>query len=316
MIILKVIFLITLCLVLAFSTKIFQESLEKITKIWGIDGFVFSSIMVAFGTSLPELVISVDAAIKGNTNLALGNILGSNIADISIIIGGACLIVGSVLIPKNIHSHEIYYTFLITSTPLAMLSDGKISRVEGVLLVFIYATWQMLTLKNGKRKRNGIFKIIRVNFFNNFSLRKELTKFLASLVILLIAAEAIVKTSLNISNQFNIPELIIGIFILGAGSSLPELAFGISALRKDKPKLILGDILGSLVANSSIILGIACIISPVHLFYPQQFLKSTLYFLAIFLIFYLFIRSKDRLEKWEGAFLVASYIIILALEIP
>lgn len=316
MIILKVVFLIALCLILAFSTKILQGSLEKITKIWGIDGFIFSCVMVAFGTSLPELVISVDAAIKGNTNLALGSILGSNIANISLVIGLACLIAGSVIIPKNIHSKEVYYTFLITSAPLAMLSDGKISRLEGGLLILIYVVWQALTLKNGKQKKGGIFKIIKQNLFSNFNLRKELTKFILSLVILVIAAQAVVKTSLSISNQFNIPQLIIGVFILGVGSTLPELAFGISALRKDKPKLILGNLFGSLVINSSIILGIACVISPVHLFYPQQFLKTTLYFLTIFLIFYLFIRSKDRLEKWEGAFLVASYIIILALEIP
>ncbi len=316
MIILKILFLIALCLLLAFSAKILQGSLEKVTKIWGIDGFIFSCIMVAFGTSLPEMVISVDAALKDNTNLALGNIIGSNIANISIIVGGACLIAGKVLIPKSIHSSKIYYTFLITAIPLAMLSDGKLTRLEGILLVLIYLVWQILMIKSGNNRKSSIFKTLKLNLFNNFNLRKELTKLVISLAVLLIASEAIVTTSINISNQFNIPQFLIGFFILAVGSSLPELAFGISALRNNKSNLILGNIFGALVINSSLILGIACIISPIQLFYPQQFLKTTLYYLTIFLIFYLFVRSKDRLEKWEGAFLVASYIIILALEIP
>jgi len=78
----------------------------------------------------------------------------------------------------------------------------------------------------------------------------------------------------------------------------------------------MGDILGSLVTNSSLILGITCLISPVKLFYPNQYLKATLYFLTIFLIFYLFVRSKNRLEKGEGAFLVAAYIALIIIEIP
>ncbi len=317
MIALQILSLLGLSMILALSTGVITASLDKVIKLWGLDSFFLSGLIVALGTSLPELAISVDSALKGNSNLALGNILGSNIANISIIVGGAVLIAGSLSIPKRITTSEIYYAFLISAAPLIFLSDGQLSRTEGAALVSLYIFWQVISFKTlANYKKGGIIQKVKGKFFTNFTLRRELAKFILGLTTLLISAEVIIKTSTTLAYRFSIPEIIIGIFILGAGSSLPELTFGISGIKNKKEQVVMGDILGSLVTNSSLILGITCLISPVKLFYPSQYLKATLYFLTIFLIFYLFIRSKNRLEKWEGAFLVAAYIALIIIEIP
>ncbi len=317
MIFLKIFFLVGLCFILASATKLLTNSFEKIAKLWGMDEFFLANLLIAFGTSLPELIIGINAALKGNPILGLSNVLGSNIANISLIIGGATLIAGNLRIPARITNNEIYYAFLVAAAPLILLSDGFLSRLEALLLIFLYLIWQGISFKSFSPQSSlTILKRIKRHFFTGFSFKKELLKLMTSLVGVIIISKAIVILSINISKQFLIPMMIIGIFILGIGSALPELAFGITGIKSKKHKPVLGNLFGSLVVNSSLIIALICLIQPIKLFDPTRYFRITIYFLLMFLLFYLFVRTKRNLEKWEGAFLVAAYVILVILETP
>ena len=128
----------------------------------------------------------------------------------------------------------------------------------------------------------------------------------------MVAAPAATRNSPNIDKK--IPNFILGVFILGVGSSLPELAFESRAIKNKESAIALGDLMGSIVANASLVLGITVVLAPIKLFQPAQYFSITLYFLITFFLFYTFIKTKKLLERWEAAFLVASYFILLALQ--
>jgi cation:H+ antiporter len=316
MVALKIFLLIIICFILASATKLLILSFERLAKLWGMDDFFLTNLLIAFGTSAPELVIGINAALKGNPTLGLGNILGSNIANISLIIGGATLITGNLIVPQKIAKNDIYYTFLVAAAPLILLADGNLSRLEALLLIVLYLIWQGISFKSLPLATEGIIKKTKKLFFDNFNFKKEFLKCIGSLIVVLVASRTIVAASTSISQQFLIPTMVIGVFILGIGSALPELTFDITGLDTKKHQPVLGNLLGSLAVNSSLIVGIICLIQPIKLFDPGRYFRITIYFLAIFFLFYLFIKSKRKLEKWEGAFLVAAYIILVILEIP
>ncbi len=314
MIILKIIALIGLFLIMSVSTKLMINSFKKLTRNSNKGKFALSGLFIAAGTSIPELVIAIEFALKAKPEISLGNILGSNIADLSLVIGGATLLSGRLKVVSTIVKNDVYYTFLIATAPLLLLSDGKLDRVDGIILLLLYFVWQSIIFSKQKDRKTGLFSRLRTKSKSMFSQPKLVITLLVGLIGLLISAELIVNTAVSLASQLNIPSFILGVFILGVGSSLPELAFQTTAIKNKEGEIVFGDLLGSIVANSSLIMGITVLISPLTLSNHWDYFTTILFFLIIFSLFYTFIKTKLVLEKWEAAFLVASYLIFLALK--
>lgn len=314
MIIIKIIALITLLATLSLSTRFLINSFKKISSRFDGSEFALSGLIIGMGTSLPELIIGLEAALKGKPSLSLGNVLGSNIANLSLVIGGATLIAGRIKIIDVVLKKDIYYTFLIAAAPLLLLSDGQLTRLDGLILLALYLSWQSLIFARKEKAKKPFWWKIKEKMTAFFSPAKPFFIMIASLLILLISADLLVRISSDLASNFKIPYFILGVFILGVGSSIPELAFSIRAIKDKETGIVLGDLLGSVVANSSLILAITVLIAPITLFQTKEYLVISLFFLLTFLLFYIFIKTKRTLEKWEGAFLVASYLILLALQ--
>ncbi len=314
MIILKILALIGLFLIMSASTKLMINSFIKLTRNSKNSKFALSSLFIAAGTTIPELVIAVDFALKAKPEISLGNVLGSNIANLSLVIGGATLLSGRLKVIKSIVKNDVYYVFLIAAAPLLLLSNGRLDRIDGIILLLLYFVWQSLVFSKKKTRRNGFFAGLRKKSKSLFSQPKLVLTLLGGLVGLLISAELIINVAVYLAAQLSIPSFILGVFILGVGSSLPELAFQIRGIKNKEGEIVLGNLLGSIVANSSLIMGLAVIISPLTLTNPWDYFTTILFFLIIFLLFYIFIRTKLVLEKWEAAFLIASYFIFVALK--
>lgn len=311
------ILIIIFSVILAFSTNFLLEAMKKLSKTTGIGDYALANFFLALGTSLPELLIGVQAALNNETSLALGNVIGSNIANLSVVIGGATIIGGGLVIEKNILKNDIYYTFLIAAAPLILLFDGKLDRLEGIVLLIIFLFWQAVSLRNGRKKtKRGVLVHPQKNLnhrLNNLSV--TIVKLIIGIAGLMIASHQLVKSAGFLVAQFKISPLIIGIFIVGLGSSLPELVVQTKAIRKKQAAVALGDLLGSVIANSSLILGITAIIRSITLAQPRIYLTTTLFFLLTFSLFYIFIKSKAKLERWEGAILLMLYFVLVALEL-
>jgi cation:H+ antiporter len=313
---LEILFLTALFLTLSFSSNILLHSLDSISRKLKINEFALSNLLVALGTSIPELIICINSALKKKPDLAIGNILGSNIANLSLVIGGAALLAGSLKIDKDTLKTNIYYTFLVATAPLLVLSDGKLSRTDGLLLLLLYLFWQKIIFSQNQKISNiSLLERIRARTKNDSGYQTSILFFLVSLAGMLLSAEGLVEISIRLASRLNTPPFLIGVFFLGVGSSLPELMFEINAIKEKRSRVALGNILGSVITNSSLILGITVLIAPLNNLYLRGYSGATLYLLLVFLLFLIFIRSKAVLERWEGAFLTFSYIILLIIEL-
>ncbi len=315
MIFFQIIALAVLFGLLSFSTHLLIDSFKKLSWQFKTGNYALSNLLIAAGTSVPELIIALECVAKGQPELSFGNVLGSNIANLSLVIGGATLLSGKLKIIDAVVKNDIYYTFLISAAPLLLISDGVLSRLDGIILLALYFTWQtMVFAKKKKERRVGFWENLKNKAISLFNSPKPIITLVVSLALLIGSADFLVKIALDLAHQLNIPNFILGVFILGVGSSLPELAFETRAIKNKESAIALGDLLGSVVANASLVLGTTVVLAPITLFKPQQYFTITLYFLITFFLFYTFIKSKKMLERWEAAFLVASYFILLALE--
>lgn len=310
--------LIFFSIILALSTNLTLKSIKKLSKKTGLSNYTLANVVLAMGTSLPELLIGIRAGMAGQPSLSLGNVLGSNIADLSIVIGGATLISGHLAISQKVINSDIYYTFLISAAPLLLLIDGKLGLVDGILLILLFLFWQIISFKSGRgRKGRRILASVKDRFNRKLDnqIIFNLIRLTLGLIGLIIASNQLINSSEFLALQFKISPLIIGIFLTGLGSSLPELALESKAIGNREAEVATGDLLGSIVVNSSLIIGVTAVISTIKLAQPQIYLTTTLFFLLTFFIFYLFIKTKRTLERWEGAILLMLYFILVSLEL-
>lgn len=310
--------LVGFSILLIKATEIVTDSLQQLAEITKVGKFAITSLLLAFATSVPELVVGITAALEGRPNLALGAILGSNIADISLVIGGAALIGGSFSVAGEFLKMDIFSVFLAGVMPLMLLMDNQLSRVDGLILLFIYGMYNYgLLRKRVDRSSSGQERLLRRMLVPGT--RRKLNRWLAWLFLgaamLIFSADMIVKSGIMLAKGLNLPVFIIGLFLVAVGTSLPELSFEIGAVKRKQVGMALGDLFGSVVANSTLILGIVSLIAPIKLDRGlNAYLLAAAAFGVIFILFWYFVRTKKRLERWEGALLIIAYFLFMMLE--
>jgi len=312
----QVLILIFFSFLLIKATDIVISSVKGLATITHLGKLAITSLILAVATSLPELFVGATAAFEGASNLALGNILGSNIADLSLIIGGAALIGGGVIVRGEMIERDILYTFLIGTLPLLLLLDRGLSRIDGVVLILVYF-WYVATIARVKKgSQDGdvwVERLIRKLKFK--SGRRQLGWFFFGVALLLFSADMIVRMAMGIAYSLNLPVFLVGLFLVAVGTSLPELSFEIEAIRKRQATMAMGDLLGSVVANSTLILGIVSLISPIKVVSLYVYFTAMMFFLAIFSFFYVFVRTKRKLGRREAGILILLYVLFLVAEL-
>jgi len=286
-----------------------------------LSAFGLTAFIVAFATSLPEMVVGIAAALEGRPTLSLGNILGSNISNISLVVGGAAIVGGSIRVFGDFLRHELFLVFLAGSLPLLLLVDNSLSRIDGIVLLVVYL-WYSMTILRGKtehlvahQESFGPFWHRILLRFNQKRMRRHFLVLLFWLVVLILSGDFLVRTSIALAGTLGIPVILIGIVFLAIGTTLPEFAFEVEAVRNHQAAMVYGNLLGSVVANSTIILGVTALIHPIVLdggFHP--YLLATVTFVVVFGVFWLFVSTKHQLERWEGALLFLIYIVFVFFE--
>lgn len=302
------------------STDILTDSLSQLAKITKVGKFALASFLLAFATSVPELVVGITAALEGQPNMALGVVLGSNIADISLVIGGAAVIGGSFSIAGEFLKIDIFSVFLAGVLPLMLLLDNQLSRVDGIILLLVYGVYNygLLRSRMGERYRvDSQSRLLKKMLTGRTG--KRLNRWLAWLFLgaamLMFSADMIVKTGSALANSLGVPVFLIGLFLVAIGTSLPELSFEIRAVKKKQIGMALGNLFGSVVANSTLVLGVVSLINPIRLVNGLgAYLLAAAAFGVMFLLFWFFVRTKKKLEKWEGAVLLLVYVGFVLLE--
>jgi len=298
------------CLVLIKASDILLVNLKSLALQTGIGVFAITGLIVALATSLPELSVGVAAGFRGEPNLSLGNVIGANIANLSLVIGGAALIGGAVTVQGTFLRRDVFYAFLAGAAPMVLLTDRVLSRIDGLILLSLYGFYQVMVFEEQKRKAANeegfINRLLRR--LNHRGTKQELGWIFLGVVLLLFSADMIVRLASKIALSLNIPILLIGLVLVAIGTTLPELTFEIEAIRSHQPTMVFGNLLGSIVANGTLIIGLVALISPIIIQAFDEYLLATMAFVIAFGIFYLFVRTKHRLERWEGAFLIGFYL--------
>lgn len=315
--------IVYLLLILFFSfllikaTEILVQALNSLAKTTRLGKFAITSFVLALATSLPELFVGVSAALEKEPNLALGNVLGSNIANLSLVIGGAAIIGGTLRISGNFLKEEVFYTFLAGALPLLLLIDNQLSRVEGLLLLMIYGVYNYSILWGKPVKKDlstgeSVKKLLKR--LNHRDSPKQMAWVFLGAALLLFSADMLVKIATALAHDIKMPVLMIGLFLVAIGTSLPELSFEAAAVKKKQVEMALGDLMGSVVANSTLVLGLTALIQPIYLEKGlSSYLLATIFFAVIFCFFWLFVKTKSKLERWEGVALVLVYLIFAGI---
>lgn len=286
----------------------------SLAKIFGVSDLLIGLTVVAMGTSLPEMFIDVTAAIKGNTGLVIGDIIGSNVTNILLILG-----VSAVIFPLKIHRgvlwREIPFTFvaaflvlLLGNDSLIEGSSSRLGRIDGLVMlsfmaIYLYylisvnnrSTWE----QEGGSKRTGVVKpIILV---------------IAGVLGLFFGARLIVIAAVFIAGKMHVSETMIGLTVIALGSSLPELTASIVAAQKKRPDLALGNIVGSNIVNIFLILGVCSVIRPLPL-RPQDNFAIVIAIAASLLLFAsAFVGKRSIIDRWIGVMLIGVYIFYVVM---
>ncbi|MCA9371922.1 sodium:calcium antiporter [Candidatus Woesebacteria bacterium] len=303
--------------VLIKAADVLATRLRKIANKTKMGGFFITALIVGLATSLPELFVGITSALDGVPNLSLGNAIGSNIADVTLVAGGAALLGGTVHIRNKAYSRDLLHAFLVGLAPLFLLLDNSLSRVDALILIAIYLFYNYdILLKRTKevahRETNAfvyLFRKIRKNHTE-----KHFMYVFLSLAVILFSADMIVKLGIDLSTSLQVPPLLIGLLFVSIGTSLPEFVVEFQAIRRHDVAVFLGDLLGSIVANGSLVVGITTLIHPITIQVFDEYLFATIFFLLLFLFFYFYVRTRQRLERWEGAILIFLYIVFMVIE--
>jgi len=305
-------------LVLVWATDLVISALKVLADETRLGKFALTSFILALATSIPELFVGITSALEGRPNLALGNVLGSNIADLSLVIGGGALLAGEVMVLGEIFTRDIFSTLIVSLLPILLLLDKTLSRFDGAVLFLVYLFYQITVLRGKRKEMNGkgwVKRLLKKLVAAGGNHKKEWARFFLGVVFLLLSADFLVKAATKLALTFSIPILLIGLFLVAVGTSLPELSFSLQGIKKKESGMVVGDLLGSVVANSTLILGLTAILRPIKIISFNDYFLATVFFIFIFALFYFFIRTKRKLERWEGAMLIVVYLVFAMVEI-
>jgi cation:H+ antiporter len=287
------------------------ESAILIARTLGINKSAIGFILLSVATSLPELVISVSAALRGGSDLSVGNVFGANIANVSLVLGAAAIL-GTVAVKRR-DLRELSLILLAVSAISLLFVIYQPRRLAGIALLLIfgaYAYW-VLTSEKAKAGREKKSNDATKAKWNAARLLKPLAKFSLSIAIILISAQFVVENAVKLSVMMGIAQTVIGATIISIGSTLPELSVSIAAVRKKQEKMAVGNAVGSAIVNLTLVFGSALVINPgiSVVSASKLMIFSVLANLALLHI----ILTKGGIGKREGAFMVAGYFAFILL---
>lgn len=306
--------LIGLGLILA-GANFLTDGSAAVAQRFRVPEFIIGLTIVAIGTSTPELVVSVLSAAAGNSDIAIGNVVGSNIFNVFVILGICALIRPLALTASNIR-RDIPFGMAASLVLLAVTSDrfmgtgaaDKIGRLDGIVMLALYIGLMWFTIRATKRSGAETGTSDTKNAKKPAALWLSVVMIVGGLVGLVFGGEMFLKSATAIARSQGISESVIAITLVAGGTSLPELASSVVSLLKGKAEMALGNVIGSNIANILLILGVSATIHPLTMggITLTDILMVVLSSLLLFVTAFTF--RKKQIDRWEGAIFLAIYV--------
>lgn len=297
---------------LAWSADRFVDASSALARQLGVSSLLIGLTVVGIGTSLPEMLVSAIAALDGTPGIALGNALGSNIANVGLILGITAM-VAPIAISKRLMRREFPVLMLVVGLTAVLLMDGSLSRLDGLVLLGGMAAvlaWMAAQARRGSDDDALITRGIESALPAPMAISQALLWTAIGLVVLIASSRALVWAAVGLATQWGVSDLVIGLTIVAVGTSLPELAAGIASVRRGEGELAVGNIIGSNLFNLLAVLGIAGAIAPFRFGLTElarDYGIMTGFMLAIAVIGR-GLPPQGRLTRWQGGILVAAYL--------
>ena len=289
---------------LVWSADQLVEYASSLANKLGVTPFLIGVVIIGFGTSAPELFVSGLASLEGKGNLAIGNALGSNIANIGLVLGAAACITA---IPLSLRMIKVEIPLIFISALIAtgLLYDDTLSLLDGgimTVLLVAYLIWSTLSNRSNEEPEETSEE--------SSSLGKDIAWTIASLVILIGSSKLLVYGAVNIASAMGVSELVIGLTIVAIGTSLPELAASVAAVRQKSTSMIIGNIIGSNTFNTLGVLGLAGIVRETSVD-AAVLSRDFILLFALMALLFVFVLKNRQLTRWQGAVLICSYFAYL-----
>lgn len=314
MIFLYILIFIISCLILVRSGTRIVHALTRIAQFLEWGEFIVASFLMAFVTSLPELFVGISSALHQRPQLSFGNIIGSNIIVLTLVMGVGALMAKRLKFEGKILQRSSFYAPFIASLPLLLILDKKLSRIDGVILILTSILYFYWLLHQKERFTKALFKKLK-NRGHFRSFLKDLGILLGGIFLLLGSAEGIVWSASNLAREFNLSLVIIGLLLVALGTSLPEITFGIKSIAMGHKEMIIGDAMGSVVVNSTLILGLTVLICPFNIPNFSPYLSGILFTIITALLFAIFAKTDREITKKEAMVLIFIYIFFIITEL-
>lgn len=298
--------------VLYYGAEWLVRGSARLAASLGVSPIVVGLTIVSFGTSAPELVVCTVAALGGNPDLAIGNVMGSNLANIGLILG-----LTSIVRPLEVHARvvwrEVPLMLLVTAALFPLLWDLELSRGDGVILLIALAAYLVFVFQSVEDEAPEILGEYE-DFLNASTAEGALIRppdvlwVLGGSACLVLGGYCIVEGAVQVASSLGVSQVVIGLTVVAIGTSLPELATALVAAARKEADIAVGNVIGSNIFNVAAILGTTSVLAPIPI--PEAVLSRELpaVFLISLLVFPL-LRSGWKIRRWEGAILLGAYVV-------
>lgn len=283
----------------------FVEGASKIADRFGIPQLVIGLTIVAMGTSAPEAAVSIASALKGSAEITIGNVLGSNILNVLIILG-LTAVVRAIAVQNSTIKYEIPFTIFVTVLMGVLgLTDGVISRVEGVILWACFLVYMGYLLVMAKKGQNTDGEELKKDEKKD-PMWKLILLVIIGVVLIVFGSDFSVEAATALAKIFGMSERLIGLTIVALGTSLPELVTSVTAAIKGKADIAVGNIVGSNIFNILFVVGTTALITPVA--YSANFMVDTITAVATMVLLLICVLPKKKLGRPAGIIMLVGYV--------
>ncbi|KEO72878.1 calcium/sodium antiporter [Anditalea andensis] len=294
--------------ILLIGGKYLVDGASAIAGKLGLSPGLIGLTVVSFGTSAPELLVSITAALKGVSDIALGNVVGSNITNITLVLGISA-VVFPISLPKSVIKLDYAFTLAISILFFILAYNGVISLLDGIIFLILLVLINIYFFRTIARIPDDP-EDVDIQRLKKTPIYKSLLLIGGGIAGLYWGSEMFVENAIIISQQFGISDRVIGVTVIAIGTSLPELATSLIAAFKKQTDIALGNILGSNLMNILAIIGVTAVVKPIMV--SDLFLRNDfLWMLGFTLLLLPIILTKLRISRWEGGLLTSGYVLYL-----
>ncbi len=298
------IFIVSMGALIYGADFIIEES-EKIALHFNISPFIIGATLIALGTSLPEMAVSMSASLQGSGDIAVANVIGSTIFNIALVLGVTFIIAKNINPERDLFAKDSAWSLFPILIFILMGLDGKLSMFDGIIFIILMGAYLLFLIQS-----NQMEEIDEELTKEKFAWGKTIVLLLVGFIFVVGGADFAIGAAGNIARDFGVSEWIIGLFLVAFGTSLPELTVAIKAARANNADMAIGAIIGSNVANFTMVLGLSSIINPLNVDFNAYFFDITA--AVIVSVMLVFITANKLYNKSAGIVLLSVLALVVA----